>query len=222
MLKSANAVPDDKGLSARHLVLLFLVGVAVCGVFFSLGFLVGYNERSSQGTPVTERVSTPAPVPPNVNAPLETTQIGSNGGGSTVPPPVAQAQPQPSAPVSPPEGETPAAAPAPAAAPVKTPRAVPASASPVAAPKASAPAASSEVGVGFTVQVTASRTKQDAEALVKILSGRGYPVFLVTPEYAHASDHLYRVQVGPFKSKEDAEKVRTKLTHEGFKPFIKK
>jgi len=78
-----------------------------------------------------------------------------------------------------------------------------------------------EVGVGFTVQVVASRTKQDAEALVKILEERGYPVFLVTPEYAHADDNLYRVQVGPFASKDDAEKVRTKLTQEGFKPFIK-
>jgi cell division septation protein DedD len=83
------------------------------------------------------------------------------------------------------------------------------------------PAAAGEVGVGFTVQVVASRTKEDAEALVKILGSRGYPVFLVTPEYAHANDNLYRVQVGPFTSKEDAEKVRGKLTQEGFKPFIR-
>jgi cell division septation protein DedD len=77
------------------------------------------------------------------------------------------------------------------------------------------------VGVGITVQVVASRTKADAEALVKILEGRGYPVFLVTPEYAHANDNLFRVQVGPFASRNDAEKVRAKLTQEGFKPFIK-
>jgi cell division septation protein DedD len=83
------------------------------------------------------------------------------------------------------------------------------------------PAAAGEVGVGFTVQVVASRTKEDAEALVKILEGRGYPVFLVTPEYAHANDNLYRVQVGPFASRNDAEKVRAKLTQEGFKPFIR-
>jgi cell division septation protein DedD len=79
----------------------------------------------------------------------------------------------------------------------------------------------SDVGVEFTVQVAASRTKEDAEALVKILESRGYPVFLVTPEYAHANDNLYRVQVGPFASRTDAEKVRAKLTQEGFKPFIR-
>jgi cell division septation protein DedD len=86
---------------------------------------------------------------------------------------------------------------------------------------ATPPAGAGEVGVGFTVQIAASRTKQDAEALVKILEGRGYPVFLITPEYAHSNDNLYRVQVGPFTSKDDAEKVRTKLTQEGFKPFIR-
>ena len=71
------------------------------------------------------------------------------------------------------------------------------------------------------MQIAASRTRQDAEALVKILEGRGYPVFLVTPEYAHAKDNLYRVQVGPFTSRDDAEKVRAKLTREGFKPFVR-
>jgi cell division septation protein DedD len=75
--------------------------------------------------------------------------------------------------------------------------------------------------MGFTVQVVASRTKPDAETLIKILKSRGYPVFLVAPEYAHAKDNLYRVQVGPFVARGDAEKVRAKLAQEGFKPFIK-
>ena len=69
--------------------------------------------------------------------------------------------------------------------------------------------------------MAALRTKQDAEALVDILKTRGYPVFLVTPEYAHADDNLFRVQVGPFKTRDDADKVRNKLSQEGFKPFIR-
>jgi cell division septation protein DedD len=83
------------------------------------------------------------------------------------------------------------------------------------------PSNSGDVGVGFTVQVAASRVKEDAESLVKILKERGYPVFLVTPEYAHADDNLFRVQVGPFKTHDDAEKVRKQLAAEGFNPFIK-
>ncbi len=76
--------------------------------------------------------------------------------------------------------------------------------------------------MGFTVQVDALRARQDAEALVRILKTRHYPVFLVTPEYSNSTDNLYRVQVGPFISREDAENVRARLVQEGFKPFIKR
>jgi len=215
MVKNMNPASGDKGLAPRHLVLLFLAGIAVCGVFFSLGFLVGFNERSAQAGPATERVSTPAAIPPAVNAPPDTTQIVSNGpgGASAVPPSAAQQQSGVS--TLPSEGESPESAPA------KTPPPAAAAPPPPAAQKRPASAAAGETGVGFTVQVTASRTKQDAEALVKVLKGRDYPVFMLTPEYAHANDNLYRVQVGPFKSKEDADKVRAKLTKEGFKPFVK-
>jgi cell division septation protein DedD len=77
------------------------------------------------------------------------------------------------------------------------------------------------VGEGITLQVAALRTKQDADAMVDVLKARGYPVFLVTPEYAHANDNLFRVLVGPFRTRADADKVHDKLVQEGFKPFIK-
>src|SRR5208337_754735 len=223
MVKNADRVPGDKGLSTRHLILVFLAGVAVCGVFFSLGFLVGYNERSARMAPVTERVATPATIPPTVNTPLETAPVGSSGAApstTSVPPPLAPAQA--SAPASQPSEQKPVTAPG-TSSPVTAPHPSPAKAEREPEPGAAAtpPAGAGEVGVGFTVQIAASRTKQDAEALVKILEGRGYPVFLVAPEYAHANDNLYRVQVGPFTSRDDAEKVRAKLTQEGFKPFIR-
>ena len=59
MTERANAGHAEKGLSAGHLAVLFLAGVAVCGVFFSLGFLVGYNERSSKTAILAEQVTTP-------------------------------------------------------------------------------------------------------------------------------------------------------------------
>jgi cell division septation protein DedD len=77
------------------------------------------------------------------------------------------------------------------------------------------------VGEGITLQVAALRTRQDAEAMVNVLKGRGYPVFMVTPEKAHAEDSLYRVQVGPFRTHSEADKARDKLVQEGFKPFLK-
>jgi DedD protein len=220
---NADSLRHDKGLSTRHLILVFLAGMAVCGVFFSLGFLVGYNERSARMSPVTERVSTPATIPPTVNPPLETAPVGRRGAApstTSVPPPRAPIQA--SAPASPPREQKRATPPL-TAPPLTAPPPSPAKAEREPGPGtvATPPAGAGEVGVGFTVQIAASRTKQDAEALVKILEGRGYPVFLVSPEYAHANDNLYRVQVGPFTSKDDAEKVRAKLTQEGFKPFIR-
>jgi cell division septation protein DedD len=74
---------------------------------------------------------------------------------------------------------------------------------------------------GFIVQVTAMRAKQDAEAVVRTLRGHGYHVLLVAPPHANAKDSLYRVQVGPFSSRDSAQRTMAKLKHEGYKPFIR-
>ena len=205
---------EERGHSARYLILIFLVCVATCGVFFSLGFLVGYNEHASHSAPTTEVVSAPPVVPPTVNPPQESAQV---------PPPESATAPAPQAStpeteVIPSEGE----GINPAAAPAKAASTTPAAEHPASKPAANPPPSSTgNVGEGITLQVAALRTKQDAEALVNILKSRGYPVFMVTPEYAHADDNLFRVQVGPFRTRADADLVHDKLAQEGFKPFIK-
>lgn len=195
---------DERGLSARYLALVFLMGVAACGVFFSLGFLVGYNERPSRGVPAAEPVSPPSVIPPPVNAGGAKPELPKE---SVTPSPGA-AVPATAAGQAPGEAEErPAPEPARDASPPKEP--------PAAQP-------GEEVAPAFTVQVAASRDHRDVERMVKELRARGYAVFLVTPEYARASDNLFRVQVGPFSTREDAEKVRDKLAREGFKPFIRR
>jgi cell division septation protein DedD len=201
---------DEKGLSARYLVLMFLMGVAACGVFFSLGFLVGYNERSSRTAPVTEQVTPPPVVPPTVNPPLETAPPGAAAGPAQPIPSEETGQAKKQATVAAP----PTAAQLPSSAATKPAAPATATAPPLAAPGV-------EVGSAFTVQVAASRNQQDAEKLVKELKARGYAVFVVTPEFAHANDNLFRVQVGPFATREEAEQVRAKIAKEGFKPFIR-
>ena len=209
---------DEKGLSARYLVLMFLMGVAACGVFFSLGFLVGYNERSSRTAPVTEQVTPPPVVPPTVNPPLETAppvpKESAAAGDSAGP-----AQPIPSEETGQAKKAAPAAAPPTSAQPPSSAATRPAAPATATAPPLAAPGV--EVGSAFTVQVAASRNQQDAEKLVKELKARGYAVFVVTPEFAHANDNLFRVQVGPFATREEAEQVRAKIAKEGFKPFIR-
>lgn len=207
----------EKGLSAGVLAVLFLIWVVLCAGFFSLGFIVGYNEQSSKAETVSERVTPPSVVPPLVNPPTKVS-----------PPPATEKvtaarearNDKPSATFSVPP-EEPKPSPPRAKARTTSEPATPPTSDTEAPPRQGA-AASKEVRMGFTVQVDALRAKQDAEALVKILKARRYPVFLVTPEYANSRDNLYRVQVGPFTSRDDAEKVRDRLTQEGFKPFIRR
>ena len=203
---------DEKGLSARYLILVFLIGVAACAVFFSLGFLVGYNERPSKSVNATEQVTPTGVVPPAVNPPLDSAPPGgkpasaaSGNGLSTEQIPSPQ-------PASKPRKEVAALA--------KPPPARARTATRSASPRTSRRGVEAG-GVGFTVQVAASRDKQDAEKLVKELRSRGVDVFVVTPKYSDAKDNLYRVQVGPFASREEAVRVRDRIAKAGFKPYIK-
>ncbi len=115
---------------------------------------------------------------------------------------------------APPERTKPApppSAPAPAAA--KT-------SAPVAAKSAAAPAGAAEMADdGFAVQIAALRERSDAEAIVKRLSTRGYQAYVVNPGAGQAP--VYRVRVGKFKNRRDAEEAATKLAkEEQFKPWI--
>ena len=210
-----------KGLSTRHLILVFLAGVAVCGIFFSLGFLVGYNERSTRISPLTERVTTSGAIPPTVNPPVETVPIGNNSGAPAASSAaVSRASPNTGsssslstqkkldtlASVEPPANS-------------HTALSAKSESEPETAATPSADARSA--GSTFIVQVTAMKARQDAESVVRTLRGRGYHALLVPPQHAHAKDSLYRVQVGPFASRDSAEKTLAKLKHEGFKPFIR-
>jgi septal ring-binding cell division protein DamX len=221
MADSGERRPDEKGLSARYLVLVFLMGVAACAVFFSLGFLVGYNERSSRTAGMTEQVTPSGVIPPTVNPPLETVQPTSKEVASAVSASAGPSKPASSeaAKESKPSARpatTPAAASAPPSTAIK-----PGLTTAAAAPTPAQGPPGVEVGSAFTVQVAASQNQQDAEKLVKELKSRGYAVFVVTPEFTHAKDNLFRVQVGPFATREEAQKVRDKIAKEGFKPFIK-
>jgi cell division septation protein DedD len=83
--------------------------------------------------------------------------------------------------------------------------------------------AASAPGPGsFMIQVAATGTRADGDKLVKALKSLNYPAYLLTPEQAHATDSLFRIQVGPYPTRESAEKEKLRLMQDGFKqPFIK-
>ena len=212
---------EEKGLSTSSLVLLFLLGVVVCAVFFSFGFLLGYRERSSTNTAEVERVTPTGDSPPAVNPPPAKvdTSVRQDANpmsvGSTAPPPEAESEQK--------GGNVASSTKASAkeSGGVAAPAAAEAAPSTPSHESLEAPTRQAATGSG-ALQVAALQNRQDAEALVNVLKERGYPVFIVSPEDAHASDSLFRVRVGPFASRDEEEKTRQELETEGFKPFVKR
>ena len=152
------------------------------------------TNASSHSVPSTEVVTSPPVIPPTVNPPPESAPVTPQESAAGH----AALNPAPETEVMPPGGPELIPLPPRRSQPRLCLRtATPGSGQAGLNPPSPPTPAAGEVGEGITLQVAALRTKQDAEALVDILKTRGYPVFLVTPEYAHADDNLFRVQVGP-------------------------
>lgn len=180
-------------LSTGKLLGIFFGMVAICAVFFSLGYAVGKGSSSASAQPITDS--------------SELSAISSTGGAKPAPgkaaPPV-EAAPEPVA-------ET----------PVDTKsEPTPATTSPAeSASKAPAPELGDTAKTGFMVQVAAVSKKEDAEALVSALRKKQYPVLVVNNV---PNSPLYHVQVGPFSQQKDAEAMRTKLASDGYNAILKK
>jgi cell division septation protein DedD len=211
MGRQAESPTNGPGLSVRQLSLIFAALVALCGMFFALGYILARNQQPANASPTVEKISPPSEVPPEVNPPLESADSPTDSPTSRTKPasPTVIEQDLKGT------GGVPTAAQARPAAP-----AVPAATSPVTA--ASPRPKAADLPGGMMVQVMASSSKQNARSLVARLKRRGYPAKLITPEEAGENDHVYRVEVGPFTSRKLALRTLRRLSREGFKPFIKK
>jgi cell division septation protein DedD len=86
-------------------------------------------------------------------------------------------------------------------------------------PAASAPAAAGRPGT-FVVQVIATRDQSVATSVVKRLSDKGYPAFLVNPA-AGAAQPFFKVHVGRYNDRREAEQVSLRIKkEEQFQPWI--
>jgi cell division septation protein DedD len=83
-------------------------------------------------------------------------------------------------------------------------------------PPAPAPAPASVSG--FAVQVAALNVRKEAETVAHRLSAKGYEAYVLA---STAGAPVYRVRVGPFKTRRDAESTANRLQREEqFKPWI--
>jgi len=200
-------------LSRKQLIALFMGAAVVLVVAFLCGVLVG---RGVGNGVVIEGASAAAAPPPAAEAMPEEPSSGpaSPATSATPPPPVDedlgyQARLESK---SPPADTV---KPAPAANPkVETP---PPAREPAAA--AAAPAVIDTSDAGWLVQVAALRERSRADGVARRLAGKGYKAFVMAP--GPKGSRMYRVVVGRFKSRQEAEQVKTRLEkEEQFKPWI--
>ena len=221
-------------LNGKQLVFLFMAATVVSVVIFLCGVLVGRGVRAQTGgvadnTPVNTVVET-TPTQPATPAPAPA--AGSDP-TRAVPPPAADELSyfnrleKPTAPAeqlkpAPDRRTAPAAAPrTPPPTPPPTPAKEPArSTAPAAAPPAAnAPASGEPAGNGFAVQIAALNVRSEADAIAKRLSSKGYAAYVLTP--AVGTPSVFRVRVGKFNTRREAETVAAKLQkEEQFKPWV--
>jgi cell division septation protein DedD len=69
------------------------------------------------------------------------------------------------------------------------------------------------------VQLAALNTRGEADAMAKGMAAKGYQAYVQTP--ANGAPNVFRVRVGPFKTRREAEAAASKLQkEEQFNPWI--
>jgi cell division septation protein DedD len=88
----------------------------------------------------------------------------------------------------------------------------------VAAPPP-APATDVPARDGYAIQVAALREPGEADTIAKHLVSKGYGAYVLTPP--DGRPNVYRVRIGTFKTRREAEVIASKLQkEEQFKPWI--
>jgi cell division septation protein DedD len=201
-------------LSGKQLVFLFMAATFVSVVIFLCGVFVGRGVRAARGE---EPVDAAAAVQPSVPPQGAAADAGPPAAEPPAPPPETpdelsyhkrlQGQGAPAEDLKKPAPPQPAA--------VSPPPVAVATSAPVPADVPTTGRAGTQV-----VQVFATKDGSAAGSLVKRLIGKGYPAFLVPPS-SGSGDLFYRVHVGRYADRREAEAIANRLKkEEQFNTFI--
>ena len=76
-------------------------------------------------------------------------------------------------------------------------------------------------GSGYAVQVAALNVRSEADAIARKLASKGYAAYVQTP--SDGTPSVYRVRIGTFKTRREAETVAARLQkEEQYKPWVTK
>lgn len=204
-------------LNGKQLVFLFMAVTVVSVVIFLCGVLVGRSARTdAAATSIAEQLPVAAPAPDAVPAPAAETGSGPSATSReelTYPKRLATATPErEQLNPTPPPASAPKPAPA-AAAPVAKP-------TPETSAAPTAPAVAGEpAGPGFAIQLAALGRRDEADGIARRLTDKGYRAYVVAPDAG--TPPVFRVRVGKFKDRREAETVASRLQkEEQFNPWI--
>jgi cell division septation protein DedD len=232
-------------LNGKQLVFLFMAATVVSVVIFLCGVMVGRGvraDRADSASSVSDLATSPSsqaatvPAQPAPARPLSPSQPPNPGDDESTQSALTETHPKDTTLVpagkSAPAAKSAAAAPAPKPAAVEKP--APAKAAPAEKP---VPAEHADAGAakpaqiappakpgtvasgGFAVQITALRDRGEADAIVKRLAAKGYPAYVLNP--LPGKPPVYRVQVGRFPERAEAERVASRLQkEEQFSPWV--
>ena len=209
-------------LNGKQLVFMGMAVVVILVAVFLMGVQVGRGVRGERGLPegneIAAATATEAepPLPASAIQGSSSTPVTAGeklsyaerltGTGAASDPLKNTSEPAPAAEAPTPKAEAPATATAP---PVAAP-----------GPAVPAPAAATEpAGTGFAIQLAALQERSEADAMVKRLAGKGYPAYVLAP--AKGAPAVFRVRVGKFKERREADTVAARLQkEEQFKPWV--
>jgi DedD protein len=194
-------------LGTGKMLVLFFGLVALCGVFFGLGFSLGRNSgRPSFASADATQTSGPG----LRSSAMKATNANTTQQGEGLTFYKAVEQKDPNAQLAGSDATKDASAATQAAA--KTAKD---STDESGAPDAATALAASS----YFVQVAAVSKQDDAQALVEALKKKQYAAFTSNTS---TTDKLFHVQVGPFNDLKEAEATRAKLIGDGYNPILKK
>ena len=209
LLEEQHAEDTEITLGTGKMLFLFFGLVALCAVFFGMGFKVGRSSVKSDNSP-SLLASVTGSTQSSANKPSASPDMSFYKA-------VQQNSPDPQLPPGATPNTTQPAATDPAATTSPAPTTnTPSTTTPPAT--TSGPADQLSNTNAYLVQVAAVTKQEDADALVDALKKKQYPAFATT----NAVDKLVHVQVGPFSDIKQAEDTRTKLMNDGYNPILKK
>ena len=207
----------DRILESRHLVGLFLGVVLLCGVFFTLGYVMGRTQFSGS-------VHAADPVPkysPTLTTPAKPTVKEAPAPASAMKPAAEPCWADCGSKT--PDRTEVEPSPAKSAAPVaskssKSSTPAPPTAKPVVVKEPARFQAPAMNKNSIVLQVAATKQQRDALDMADILQKKKFPSFVANSP----ADAFYHVQVGPYPDMASAESAKRALEQLGFKSIIKR